>query len=198
MDLRLAFRSLTKSPGFTLVAIVTLALGIGLNTSMFSVMNLFIMRPLPYADVDRLVRIHRTTPQDPAAQHSGPDFLDLARETESFAQLAAYRMWGYTMALEGRPPVNLTGLRVSANFLPALGLTPLHGRAFAPDEDVPRNNVAIISHEMWQARFGGDVGIVGQLVRLDGRIPGNTDYEKDYDYEHDELEYLPLPAPPTA
>jgi len=168
-DLNLAFRSLARSPGFTFVALVTLALGIGLNTSMFSVMNHFILRPLPYPDVDRLVRIHRTTPQDNGAQHSASDYLELARESAPFAQLAAYRMWGYTLALEGRPPVNLNGLRVSASFLTALGLAPQHGRVFTLEEDVPGNNVAILSFATWQAQFGGDPSVVGRMVRIDGQ-----------------------------
>jgi putative ABC transport system permease protein len=168
-DLRLALRQLAKSPGFTAIALITLALGIGVNTSMFSLMNLLVLKPLPYAESDSLARIYRTHPQNSTAPHSASDFLELARETEGFAQLAAWRTWGYTLTPDGRPPVNANAARVSANFLPTLGLKPQLGRWFAADEDHPGNQVIILSYEMWQAHFGGDPAVVGTTVRLDGQ-----------------------------
>jgi putative ABC transport system permease protein len=167
-DLKFALRQLTKSPGFTAIALLTLALGIGLNTSMFSFMNLLILKPLPFPQRDQLVRIHRTTPQVQNAAHSASDFLDLQREVESFATIAAFRNWGYTLTPEGRPSVNLNAIRVSANFFPTLGLKPEVGRYFTPDEDHPNNHVIMLSHDVWQAHFGGDPDIVGRTVRIDG------------------------------
>ncbi|HVU22557.1 MAG TPA: ABC transporter permease, partial [Opitutus sp.] len=167
-DLKFALRQLLKSPGFTAVAILTLALGIGLNTSMFSLMNLLVLQPLPYPDKDHLVRLYRTTPQTQTANHSSADYLDVARATHDFADVAAYRQWGYTLEQGDRPPVNLNALRVSANFFTLVGLQPELGRYFSAAEDLPGNHVVVISYATWQAQFGGDPAIVGRSVRIDG------------------------------
>jgi len=167
-DLRFAFRQLAKSPGFTAVAAIALALGIGLNTTMFSLVNELVLRPLPYPDKDRLVRVYRTTVQDPAANHSAPSFLDLKRETADFVKLAAFRQWGYTLAQPGRSPENLNGLRVSADFFQVLGMQPQLGRVFTPDEDMPGNHVVVISNAAWISLFGGDPAIIGKSVSIDG------------------------------
>ena len=167
-DLRFALRQLAKSPGFTLIAALTLALGIGLNTSMFSLMNLLVLRPLPYPDRDHLVRVYRTTKQNPRADHSASSYLDLKREAAGFIDLAAYRQWGYTLTQPGRSPENLNALRVSASFFTALGLQPEFGRVFAPDEDQPGNHVIVLSHTTWLARFGGDRDIIDRTVLIDG------------------------------
>jgi putative ABC transport system permease protein len=166
-DLRFALRRLAKSPGFTAIAILTLALGIGLNTSMFSLMNLLILRPLPFPDRDELVRIHRTTPQSQTAPHYYPDFLDLAPEVSSFANLAAWRFWNYALAVEGRPATNVDGYRVSPNLFPTLGVQPVLGRFFTADEDRPGNHVMVLGYATWQAHFGGDPAVVGRTVTLD-------------------------------
>ncbi|HEY8995075.1 MAG TPA: ABC transporter permease [Lacunisphaera sp.] len=167
-DLKFAIRSLLKSPGFTVVALLTLALGIGLNTSMFSLMNMLILKPVPFPQREELVRIYRQTPQSAKANHSMPDIIELARETAGFARLGAFRGWGYTLMPEGRASANLNGLRVSADFLPTLGLRPAVGRWFLPEEDVPGNHVVILSYDAWQAHYGGDPGIVGRAIQLDG------------------------------
>jgi predicted permease len=166
-DVRYAFRQLLRSPGFTAIAVLTLALGIGLNTSMFSLMNLLILRPLPFADRDQLVRIYRTTPQSQYAEHYYPDFLDLAPEVSAFADLAAFRFWNYALSAEGRPAVNLNGYRVSANFFSALGVKPAIGRFFNADEDRPGNHVIVLGYATWQAHFGGDPSVIGRSVTLD-------------------------------
>ncbi|HVT74431.1 MAG TPA: ABC transporter permease [Lacunisphaera sp.] len=166
-DFRNALRTLAKSPAFTVIAVLTLALGIGLNTSMFSLMNLLVLRPLPFPQRDQVVRIYRTTPQTQTGDHSAPGFTDLAAATKDFADLAAYRMWGYTLNLDGRPPINLNALRVSAGFFPALGLKPELGRFFAPDEDQAGNHVMILSYATWQAQFGGDPSVIGRTVKVD-------------------------------
>ncbi|HTO05116.1 MAG TPA: ABC transporter permease, partial [Opitutus sp.] len=168
-DLKFAFRQLIKSPGFTGIAIVTLALGIGLNTSMFSLMNLLLLQPLPFPEKDQLIRVYRTTPQSQTADHTAPDVIELVRESREFADLAGYRMWGFVLTQDNRPPVNLNALRVSANFFSILGVRPALGRFFNPDEDFPGSNVVVLSHATWQAQFGGDPTIVGRTVRIDGQ-----------------------------
>jgi putative ABC transport system permease protein len=167
-DFKFAIRQLAKAPGFTAIALITLALGIGLNTSMFSLMNLLILKPLPYPQTEHLVRIHRTNPQSQSGDHSATDYIELVRETSDFVQLATYRGWGYTLTPAGRAPVNLNALRVSASFLPTLGLKPEVGRWFTETEDDPGNHVIILGYETWQAQFGGDPAIVGQDIMVDG------------------------------
>jgi putative ABC transport system permease protein len=166
-DLRYALRRLAKSPGFTAIAILTLALGIGLNTSMFSLINLLVLRPLPFPDKDQLVRIYRTTPQTQTAEHFYPDYLNLAPEVSSFADLAANRFWNYALGIEGRPTVNINASRVSANFFATVGVKPQLGRFFTPDEDRPGNHVIVLSYATWQAQFGGDPSVIGRTVTLD-------------------------------
>ncbi len=168
-SLHYAFRSLLKSPGFTSIALLTLALGIGLNTSMFSLMDLLLLRPLPYPDRERLVRIYRTTPQSQNADHTAADYLDLSHAMRDTAEIAAYRLWGFTLVQADRPPVNLNALRVSGNFFTAIGLQPALGRVFNADEDRPGNQVVVLSYETWQAQFGGDPSVIGRTVRLDGQ-----------------------------
>jgi putative ABC transport system permease protein len=167
-DLRFAFRQLAKSPGFTAIAAIALALGIGLNTTMFSLVNELVLRPLPYPEKDQLVRVYRTTAQDQAANHSAPSFLDLKREAADFMKLVAFRQWGYTLTQPGRSPESLSGLRVSADFFSVLGMQPELGRAFTPDEDDAGNHVVILSNAAWISLFGGDPAIVGQTVNLGG------------------------------
>jgi len=167
LDLRFAFRSLAKTPGFTAIAILTLALGIGLNTSMFSLMDLLILRPLPFPGRDQLVRIYRTTPQSQTSDHYYPDFSDLTSEISPFADLAAFRFWNYALAVEGRPAVNLNGFRVSASFFSTLGVKPALGRFFAADEDRPANHVMVLGYATWQAQFGGAPSVIGHTVTLD-------------------------------
>ena len=167
-DLRFALRSLLKSPGFVAVSLLTLALGIGLNTSMFTMTNFFVLRPVPYPDRDHLVRIYRTTPQVQTGAHSAPDYLDLMRDHEALSSLAAYRVWQLTMSEPGRTAQNLNSLRVSASFFPTLGLRPELGRMFTPDEDMPGNHVMMISHATWMSSFAGDPDIIGRTVKIDG------------------------------
>lgn len=168
-EIRFALRQLAKSPGYSFVMMATLALGIGLNTSMFSIMNTLLLRPLPYPEKDNLVRIYRTTKQEPRAGHSPAAFLDLRRETADFAKLIAFRQWGYTLTQPGRSAENLNGLRVTPDFFNVLGMQPALGRAFTADEDHPGNQVMILSHKAWLAHFGGDPAIVGQTVSVDSQ-----------------------------
>ncbi|HEY4300842.1 MAG TPA: ABC transporter permease [Candidatus Didemnitutus sp.] len=167
-SLKLAFRQWARSPGFISLALLTLALGIGLNTSMFSLMNLLLLQPLPYPDRDQLARVYRTTPQSSTSDHSAPDFQQMERDLAPSARLAAYRLWGYTLAQPGHAATNLNAVRVSSSFLPLLGLRPELGRFFNADEEGPDNHVIILSHATWQAQFGGDPAVVGRTVSIDG------------------------------
>ncbi len=166
--MKFALRQLAKTPGFTVVCLVTLALGIGLNTSMFSLMNLLVLKPLPYPEREQLVRIYRTTPQSNTADHTAADTIDIENATREFAQSAGFIQWGYSMTVDDRPPVNVNAVRVSASFLPTLGLQPHLGRWFTPEEDQPGNHVIMLSYETWQAQFGGDANIIGRSVRVEG------------------------------
>jgi putative ABC transport system permease protein len=167
--MRYAIRSLRRSPGFTLVAIVTLGLGIGANTSMFSILNGYILRPAPYADRERLDRIYRATPRESRGGVSPADYLELKSEMNGYGQIAAYTDSDMSLSEPGRAPEMAGGLRVSANLFSTLGTEPRLGRGFRPDEEILGNHrVLIISDRYWQTRFGGDAHVIGRTVRVDG------------------------------
>ena len=168
-DLRFAIKSLRGSPGFTFIAIITLALGIGASTSSFSMLNVVLLRPLPYPDSGQLDRIYRSTPQDPRGGFSPADYLDLEPEMAGYGEIAAYAVSEMTLSGPGEPAEMTRGLRVSANLFSTLRTEPLLGRSFRPEETIPGNHrVLVIGHRYWQDRFGGDAGILGRTVRLDG------------------------------
>ena len=168
-NLKLAFRSLARTPGFTAIAILTLALGIGMNTAMFSMLNGFLLRPLSYPHVEQLFRLDRASPQRPFGAHSVANFKDLVRESASFAELAAFRYWGFTLTEPNKPADMPFALRVTANYFDVLGIKPEFGRGFLQEEDAEgKNNVIIISHTYWKARFGGAPDTLGRTVRIDG------------------------------
>ena len=163
-DLRYGLRSLRKSLGFAFLAIFALALGIGANTAIFSVVNGVLLRPLAYADPDRLVVIlHGGT--DPV---SPDDYLDWRRQSRSFEQMGAAQVWSAT--LTGRDHAEeLPGMQVSANLFSILGVPALRGRGFQEGEDKPAHaHVAVLSYGLWQRRFGGDPKIVGSAIDLNG------------------------------
>ncbi len=166
-DLRYGARALLKKPGFALMAVITLALGIGANTAIFTVVNAALLRGLPYREPDRLVHLWELTPQKefPRREASYPDFLDW-RQSQSFEAMAAYTGGGFTMTGRGAPE-RIQGARGSADFFKALGVEPIIGRAFQPGEDTPgAANVVLLSYGLWQRRFGGDSAIVGQSLTL--------------------------------
>jgi predicted permease len=168
-DLRFAIKSLRRSPGFTLIAVITLGLGIGANTSMFSVFNGYLLRPAPYADRHHLDRIYRATRRDARGSISPADYLDLKPQMGGYGEIAAYGSWDLSLSEPGKPAEMAVGLRVSANLLSTLGARPALGRSFRPDEDTFGNHrVLIISDRYWQNRFGGDDHIIGRTVRVDG------------------------------
>jgi putative ABC transport system permease protein len=170
-DLRHAARLLRKSPGFASVAVVTLALGIGANTAIFSVVHSVLLRPLPYQDSDRLVKIWETNPR---ANRWGqwvsyPDFRDWRQQNQVFEDVAGFRSWGWKITGGDHPEV-LRGLFVTSNLFSLLGVQPMLGRSLLPEEDQPGHDpVVILSYGLWQRRFGSDPGLVGQTVKLDGQ-----------------------------
>ncbi len=167
-DIRFALRMLWKNWSMTAIVIVVLALGIGANTAIFSVINAVLLRPLPYADPDRLVRLSEDSPQVPQMSISYPNFLDWREQSNVFSGLAAtqFRSLNLTGANE---PERLAGRAVSANFFDVLGVKPALGRGFAADEDRPgANRVCLVGHGLWQRRFGADASIIGKQLTMSG------------------------------
>jgi predicted permease len=168
-SLRFAARALLRSPGFTFLAIITLGLGIGANTAMFSMINSIVVKPLPYPQSEQLERIDRVTPQNPQGRLSPADFLDLQRELRSFGEIGGYTLGDTSLSEPGQPPEMVRALRISANLLSVLRVTPERGRDFLPREDVPGNDrVVILSQRCWKNRFGSRHDIIGRVVRVDG------------------------------
>lgn len=168
-DLRAAIQSLRRSLGFTLISIATLGLGIGANTSMFSILNGYMLRPAPYPNGEELDRIYRATPQDSRGGISPADYLDLKAMMSGYGEIAAYAGADMSLSEPGRPAETAEGLRVTANLFSTLGTQPELGRGFRPDEEIHGNHrVLVVSHRYWQNRFGGDGSIIGRSVRVDG------------------------------
>jgi len=169
-DLRYGARMLLKQPGFTSIAVLTLALGIGANTAIFSVVNAVLLRPLPYADDERLVTIWGKLPAAGVKRLyvSIPEFVDYRERTRSFTQVGVYAGTEFTLTGRGEAE-RLNGAQVSANLLPLLGVNPVLGRHFLTEEHEPdHSRVVILSHASWQRRFGGDPQLIGQGITLDG------------------------------
>jgi macrolide transport system ATP-binding/permease protein len=165
-DLRFATRQLARSPGFTLTAVLTLALGIGASVAIFGFVDVALIRPLPYRDPARLVDVTESTRQLPRSTLSWPDYLDWKRLNRSFDGLDIHQGRGYTLRTPGGTEIVL-GVRVSAAFFRTLGVAPILGRDFHDGEDRPgAPNTAILSHAAWQGRFGGRADIIGQSLAL--------------------------------
>ncbi len=169
MDLRLGARVLFKSPGFTLLAIVTLGLGIGANTSMFSVLNGTLLKPLPYPDSGQLVRLYRATAQNRDGHFSPADLITFQRAMPGHGQVSAYNIASASLSEPGQPAESTVAARSSTNLFSLLGIRPQLGREFRPEEEAPgRDRVIILSQRAWINRFGGQPDIIGRKVRIDG------------------------------
>src|SRR5487761_1608350 len=167
-DLRYGVRMLAKSPGFTAIAVLTLALGIGANTALFSVVNGVLLNPLPYPQPNRLVALYSSVANFQQSSISYPNFLDWQRDNRSFASLAAYRSDNFNLTGAGVPE-RVRVEMVSANFFEALGVQPVLGRAFtAQDDHGGAAPVALLSEGFWKRKFGGEGQIVGQAINLNG------------------------------
>ena len=169
--IRYALRQLLKSPGFTATAVLGLALGIGANVALFSVVNSIFLRPLPYHEPDRLVRLSSTLPAQNLTRvgFSYPRFLDVRERQDVFSHLALATFGGFTLTGRGDPE-QVGGIYASAEMLPALGLAPRPGRNFSPEEDRPGGEpVVLISQRFWQRHFNGRPSAIGEAITLDGR-----------------------------
>ncbi|WP_321473033.1 ABC transporter permease [uncultured Paludibaculum sp.] len=171
-DLRYAVRLLFRQPGFTLAAVLLLALGIGVNSAIFSIVDSVLIHPLSYSQPERLYTVwtknlRRNTPQ---GAFSPPEFQEYARRQQGFSHFAAYMHYPVTLTGQGEPARVLTRL-VSAGYLEMLGISPFIGRGFAAEEyQLGRNQVALLTESFWKERFGGDPGIVGKVLRLDNEL----------------------------
>jgi putative ABC transport system permease protein len=168
-DLRYGVRMLLKNPGFTTIAVLTLALGIGANTAIFSVINAVLLRRLPYGEADRLVMVGHSWGGGLPNEISSLNYLDCRDQNNVFENTALVLWWGANLTGQGRPEL-LLGLQVSSGFFTTLKVQPLLGRGFLPEEDKPGNGqVVVLSHGLWQRRFGGDPQILGKQITLDDK-----------------------------
>ena len=173
-DLRYAFRQLIKSPGFTLVALATLALGIGANTAIFSVVNGVLLRPLPFRDPGKLVRVWHVPPAKnfPGMTRfsvSAANYLDWQKQNDVFEQMAIYAYRGFTLTGSGKPE-RVDACAVSPQFFQTLAVEPMLGRVLLPDEEQPgRSNVVVLSYPFWQEHFASNRDVVGHDITIDGR-----------------------------
>ncbi|MBN8247651.1 MAG: ABC transporter permease [Verrucomicrobia bacterium] len=168
-DLRFAFRQLLKNPGFTAVAVLTLALGIGANTAIFSVVNAVLLRPLPYPEPDQLVQLRLDRSGSSSTVVGSTPFAVVKAQSRSLAGIAAYLGGDRTLTGSGAAARVVTG-SVTADFFPLLGVQPALGRHFTREEDTPNGPKSVLlSHGLWQSRFGGDPGVLGRTLVLDGQ-----------------------------
>ena len=184
-DIRFAVRGLLKRPAFTAIAVLTLALGIGANTAIFSVVNAVLLRPLPLKEPDQLMTFWHSWPAKGLSHMDTSDalFAYYRGRTRTFQDLAAYEDGDFALTGHGEPEV-VRGAMITFNYFNVLGREPLHGRTFTVQEDTPgQNNVAILSYALWQRRFGGNLNIIGQSINLDsspvtvvGIMPAGFDF----------------------
>src|SRR5262245_50048970 len=184
-DVRHGLRALTRTPGVTAVAILTLTIGIGANTAAFSVIDAVLLRPLPFADAARLMRVYERH-QTGSGHISGHEFAAWRDRNSTFDGLVTYTFGGANLTGAGDPQA-LETLLVSARFFDVFGVRAILGRGFVEGEDQPRaDRVAVLSHHLWQRSFGSNRAIVGTIIRLDnkpytvvGVMPPTTDLDPD-------------------
>src|SRR5687768_9312808 len=167
--IRYAFRSLAKSPGFTAIALLTLALGIGVNTSMFSVVDTLIFRAAPYPESERLVFLEAPVRAGERTRFSATEISEIRAQATGFTSLTAQSGGAASWTEPGRPAERLTGLMLSDDMMETYRTQPVLGRTFTAEEyQQGKNQVVLLSHSFWQGRFGGDPSVVGRTLRLDG------------------------------
>ena len=188
-DLRYAIRTLAKQPGFTLVALVTLALGIGANTAIFSIVNAVLLRPLPYHEPDRVVLLWSHWTNWTKTWVSEPELADYQQQARSLEHVAAFSSTSFNLTGgPGSEPLRVLAAQVQSEMFAALGAQPLAGRVFTADEDRPgRERVVMLTEGLWRSRFGSDPSIVGRTIDLDataytvvGVLPGALRLPLDY------------------
>ena len=169
-DVRFSLRMLQKHKAFTIVSVLTLALGIGVNTAMFSVLNTFLFGSLPYPHSERLIRVWRVSAHSQNWPFSAANFFDQHDQNAIFEKMAAYVYAGRTLTEQGKTAERLSNLAVTADFFPLMGVAPAHGRVFNPEEFEPEvNNVVVLSDRFWMRRFNADPNVVGRKIQLDGK-----------------------------
>jgi putative ABC transport system permease protein len=167
-DLRYGARMLVQKPGFTLIAALTLAIGIGANVAIFSVVNALLLRPLPFDNLDRIVAVFERTSEAPRNEAAAANYFDWRDQNQVFEHIGMYRWWAANLT-GVEMPERAQGFMITANLFDALGAQPALGRRFTPEEEQPgRDGVVILNHGFWQRRFGGDPGIVGRTIHFDG------------------------------
>jgi putative ABC transport system permease protein len=195
-DLRYAVRTLSQNKGFTSIALLTLALGIGATTVIFGVVNAVLLRPLPFTDPERLMKIEDRHAGWADAHFTYANFVDLAKNTRTLEKLAAYRPWIFTLSQDTEPE-NVDGYQVSAEFFNVLGTPALLGRTFLPEEDRAGNgNVVVLSYGLWKRRFGADPKILGKTTKVNGspaRILGVM--PADFRFPEDAALWMPMALP---
>ena len=167
-DLRYGFRTLTKNPGFSFIAVVSLALGIGANTAIFSVVNAVLLKPLPFLEPERLVMVWEDASAIgfPRSDVAPANYVDWKAQNQTLEDVAALNWKNFNLTGDGEPE-RILSHGVTANFFPLLGIQPVTGRNFSVEEDKPgADKVAILSYGLWQGRYGGDPAIVGRDVLL--------------------------------
>ena len=185
-DIRFGTRTLLRSRGFTIVAVLTLALGIGVNSAMFSLVNAVLLRPLPFADPDRLVMLYETRPDRSQNTVSGHEFNAWREQSHLFEQIAIYNYAPFNLTGGGEPQIVMSML-VSGDFFPAMGVQPILGRTVGPtDARAGYNQVAVLSYKLWQQSFASDPHIAGKTILLDnqnyeviGVMPARGDFDPD-------------------
>ena len=195
-DLRYALRQLIKSPGFTFVAVITLALGIGANSAIFSVIDAVLLRSLPFPNPDRLATVWATAPQHPGEDkqvHSYPDFVDLRARNHTFSALSAYTgvsaIWG-----TGEDSADVAGLAATSDIFDVLGIHPLLGRGFSQEDEKPgAARVVVISYAFWQRHFAGDPNVIGKEVTMVGKtytVTGVMPPNWKFPIQHEAVDYV--------
>ncbi|MHB9009801.1 MAG: ABC transporter permease [Limisphaerales bacterium] len=187
-DFRFAFRQLLKNPGFTAVAVLTLALGIGANTAIFSVVNAVLLRPLPYPEPGQLVQLRADWSGQPGTEIGSASFLEVKAQSQSLARIAAYSAGDMTLTGTGSAEQVVAGA-VTAEFFPLLGVQPALGRNFTSEEDTPNGPRAVIlGHGLWRSRFGGDASVLGRTIALNeqsytvvGILPARFQYPEGFE-----------------
>jgi predicted permease len=170
-DVRYSLRLLLKHRGFAIVAVLTLALGIGINTAMFSVLNTFLFRSLPYPHSEQLIRVFRTSPHSQTWPHSAANFFDQHDQNTVFEKMAAYNFASRNLTEQGQTAERLLSLAGTADFFPLFGVAPARGRVFRPEEFEPgADNVVVLTDRLWARRFGSDPNVVGRKIQLDGQF----------------------------
>jgi putative ABC transport system permease protein len=183
-SIRIAIRTLAKSPGFTLVSLVTLALGIGVNTAMYTLVDTLLFRSAPYPEAERIVRVFATNANSQFGGFSYHELQEMRAQVTSFESLTTSTYWNNTLSDPGTPAERLLAVDASEHFFTTFRVQPMLGRAFTAEEQVPgRNQVTILSHTLWQRHFGGDPAVLGRTVRLNaepvqiiGVMPAQFEY----------------------